>query len=234
MGRKSKFSLEQKLAILKETEEKNISQIINKYSISYKTIHRWQLLYRYQGIDGLNCKSNNKVYSREFKLSLIAAFKKSTDSSLEFSIKHGLKSDTQLIELIKQYNEFSLKANRPRKRDSIMTKKRKTARKTNFEERLKIIEDLIKHDINYNWAATKYNVSYAQVYRWYQKYINSGKNSEALRDNRGKSKPKENLTELDRLKAENRLLKAQLQQQEMEVAFAKKLIEIRNRGGERK
>lgn len=40
------------------------------------------------------------------------------------------------------------------------------------------------------------------------------------------------MTELDHLKAENRLLKAQLEQQEMEIAFAKKLMEIRNRGKE--
>ena len=35
--------------------------------------------------------------------------------------------------------------------------------------------------------------------------------------------------EVDRLKAENRLLRAQLEKQEMEIAFAKKLTEIRNR-----
>ncbi|MCG5648186.1 hypothetical protein L0O81_16630, partial [Oliverpabstia sp. DFI.9.49] len=36
-------------------------------------------------------------------------------------------------------------------------------------------------------------------------------------------------TELDKLRAENRLLKAEVKRNEMEVAFAKKLIEIRNR-----
>lgn len=29
-----------------------------------------------------------------------------------------------------------------------------------------IIEDLIKHDVNYNWAVEKYQVSYHQVYGW--------------------------------------------------------------------
>ncbi|MRG90303.1 helix-turn-helix domain-containing protein, partial [Lactobacillus reuteri] len=46
---------------------------------------------------------------------------------------------------------------------------------------------------------------------------------------RGKAKPEKEWTEVDRLKAENRLLKAKLQNQEMEIAFAKKLVEIRNR-----
>ena len=104
-----------------------------------------------------------------------------------------------------------------------------TRRKTTFEERLAIIEALIKHDVNYNWAAEKYQVSYQQVYSWYQKYRKSGNDPESLRDRRGKAKLKKNRTEVDRLKAENRLLKAQLQRQEMEIAFAKKLMEIRNR-----
>lgn len=42
-------------------------------------------------------------------------------------------------------------------------------------------------------------------------------------------KPDKDWTEVDRLKAENRLLKAQLKNREMEIAFAKKLVEIRNR-----
>ena len=105
-----------------------------------------------------------------------------------------------------------------------------SGRKTSFEERLNIIEELIKHDVYYNWAAEKYQVSYQQVYGWYQKYIKSGNDPESLRDRRGKAKPEEKWTEIDRLKAENRLLQAKVKRQEMEIAFAKKLNEIRNRG----
>lgn len=104
-----------------------------------------------------------------------------------------------------------------------------TGRKTTLEERLKIIEELIKHDVNYNWAAEEYQVSYQQVYGWYQKYRKSGNDPELLRDRQGKAKPDKDWTEVDRLKAENRLLKAQLKNREMEIAFAKKLVEIRNR-----
>ena len=81
-----------------------------------------------------------------------------------FAIKHGLRSRTQLKEWIIQYNESNLGASMPRKRDSKMS-----GRKTSFEERLTIIEELIKHDVNYNWAVEKYHVSYHQVYGWYHK-----------------------------------------------------------------
>ncbi len=68
-----------------------------------------------------------------------------------------------------------------------------------------------------------------QIYGWYQKYRKSGNDPESLRDRRGKAKPEEKWTEVDRLKAENRLLRAQLEKQKIEIAFAKKLTEIRNR-----
>ena len=51
-------------------------------------------------------------------------------------------------------------------------------RKTTFDERLEIIEQLIRHDVDYKWAAEHYNVSYNQVYGWYRKYTESGNNPE--------------------------------------------------------
>ncbi|MCC4380233.1 helix-turn-helix domain-containing protein, partial [Limosilactobacillus reuteri] len=187
-------------------------------------IHRWRLLYKYQGLSGLQTEQRYQSYSREFKQSLVEKYLHSNESQLLFAIKHGLRSKTQLQSWIIQYNESNLKAYTPRKRDSKMS-----GRKTDFKERLTIIEDLIKHDVNYNWAVEKYHISYQQVYGWYQKYRKSGNDPESLRDRLGKAKPKEKWTEVDRLKAENRLLRAQLKNQEMEIAFAKKLTEIRNR-----
>ena len=67
-------------------------------------------------------------------------------------------------------------------------------RKTTFDERLEIIEQLIRHDVDYKWAAEHYNVSYIQVYGWYRKYTESGNNPESLRDRRGKDKPESKFT----------------------------------------
>ncbi|WP_304682041.1 helix-turn-helix domain-containing protein [uncultured Ligilactobacillus sp.] len=224
MSRKSKYSAEQKLAILNELTRSNISEVAKKYAVDKKTIRTWEYLYKYQGIDGLRSTNNNHRYSKEFKLSLVQQYQKSDESLEIFAIKHGLKSKTQLSDWIMQYNESKLKAYTPRKRDSIML-----GRKTTFEERLSIIEELIKHDVNYNWAVEKYNVSYQQVYGWYQKYRKSGNDPQSLRDRRGKAKPQKEWTEIDQLKAENRLLKAQLLRKEMEEAYAKKVMEIRDR-----
>lgn len=224
MTRKSKYSAEEKLLILNELDYSSIKEVAWKYAVFRSTISTWRLLYKYQGIDGLRSGHHNRSYSRDFKLSLVQQYQESTDSLKVFAIKHGLKSETQLSKWIIQYNESKLTAYTPRKRDSIMP-----GRKTTFEERLLIIEELIKHDTNYNWAADKYHVSYQQVYSWYRKYRKSGNDPQSLRDRRGKTKSQSEWTEIDRLKAENQLLKAQLFRHEMEDAYAKKVMEIRNR-----
>lgn len=61
------------------------------------------------------------------------------------------------------------------------------------------------------------NVSYGQVYSWVRKYEQSG--VDALADLRGKHCSEEPLSEIDKLKAENRLLRAREKQQQMEIDF---------------
>lgn len=213
MGRKSKYSADFKLMIIHEAEILGITRTSRKYSISNHTIRTWKLIYKYQGIQG-----------REYKASLVEEYQKSDEKLEEFAIRHGLRGRTQLSQWIMGYNESILEDCRSGKRDSGMK-----GRKTTFDERLEIIEQLIRHDVDYNWAAEHYNVSYNQVYGWYRKYTGSGNNPESLRDRRGKAEPESEFTELDRLKRENKLLKARLHQQEMEIAFAKKFVEISNR-----
>jgi len=52
---------------------------------------------------------------------------------------------------------------------------------------------------------------------------------DALQDNRGKRKPEDQLTEVERLRAELKLERAKRKQAEMEISFLKKLDEIERR-----
>ena len=54
---------------------------------------------------------------------------------------------------------------------------------------------------------------------------------EGLKDNRGKKKDFNDMTELEKLRAENRILRAEKKQAEMEASFLKKLAEIERRRG---
>ena len=54
---------------------------------------------------------------------------------------------------------------------------------------------------------------------------------DGLKDNRGKRKDFDDMTELEKLRAENRILRAEKKQAEMEADFLKKLAEIERRRG---
>lgn len=73
----------------------------------------------------------------------------------------------------------------------------------------------------------KYKVSYQQVYSWVMKYQTKG--IEALQDGRGKRKKESEMSELEKLKAQNKLLEAENRKQLMEIEFLKKLDEVERR-----
>ena len=102
-------------------------------------------------------------------------------------------------------------------------------RKTTFEERVEIVEYCIAHDHNYAETAVKFSVSYQQARSYTIKYETGG--VDALQDRRGRSKPLEEMSELEKLRAENRILRAEKEQAEMEASFLKKLDEIERRRG---
>lgn len=100
-------------------------------------------------------------------------------------------------------------------------------RKTTMEERVRIVEYCISHSNDYASAAKEFNCSYGQVYSQVKKYGTDG--VEGLRDGRGRNKSEEELSEVERLKAENRLLKAEKKKQQMEIDLLKKPEEIGRR-----
>lgn len=109
-------------------------------------------------------------------------------------------------------------------------------RKVSFEEKCKIVQWVLDHDNDYQGATIQFNVSYQRVYSWVHKYHEAADSWEALKDNRGQCKPQkalEEMTEKERLEAEIKRLNKINREMELEIAFAKKLVEIRNRGVKR-
>ena len=96
---------------------------------------------------------------------------------------------------------------------SLMTE----GRKTTFEERVEIASYCISHDHNYAETSEKFKVSYQQARNHTIKYETGGVT--ALQDKRGKRKPKDSLTEMEKLQAELKLEKAKRQRAEMELSF---------------
>ena len=100
-------------------------------------------------------------------------------------------------------------------------------RKTTLDERIEIVSHCIANGKDYGLTMEKFGVSYQQIYSWVRKYEQQG--VDGLVDRRGKRKPLEAMSEVERLRAENQMLKAEIKQKEMENAILKKLQEIERR-----
>ena len=100
-------------------------------------------------------------------------------------------------------------------------------RKTTIDERKEIVEYCLSQDKDYKGTAEKYDVSYSQVYNWTRSYLSNG--LDGLKDNRGRRKPDEELSELEKLRRENLRLKHQLEEERRVVELLKKVQEFEGR-----
>jgi Transposase and inactivated derivatives len=225
MGRKSKFSTEEKLKyVLRCIEGKDsIRHTATMIDINHKSLMQWIRNYQSLGTDGLSTTSKNSCYSTSLKEMAVKDYLTGVGSLSDICKKYGIKSAKQLHDWVLKYNSHEkLKASgiggRP-----IMTNDRKIT----YDERIEIIKYCIEHQNNYAETAQKYQVSYQRVYTWISKYEKGG--VEALQDRRGKRKPEDEMSELEKLKAKNKLLEAENHRKQMEIDFLKKLKEIERR-----
>ena len=162
-------------------------------------------------------------YSKDLKESAVRDYLAGKGSQDAICKKYGILSKSKLQKWIMKYNSHEGLKPSGQERGKIVT----TGRKTTLEERVSIVEDCISNGRCYAETADKFSVSYQQVYTWVRKYDNKG--IDGLKDGRGRTKPDYEMSEIERVRYENRMLKAQLKHQQMEMDFLKKLEEIERR-----
>jgi len=222
--RKTKISAQEKLHTVKNILHgvESTHEAAKRLSVTPPSVRAWIGSYKGNGIDAFT-HTKNKHYSHECKAQAVTAYLNQEGSLTVICQRFGLRSSTQLRTWIKRYNSHEeLKASGTGG-FSIMTK----GRKTTFDERVEIVQYCIAHDHNYAETAVTYDVSYQQARSYTLKYEAGG--LDALQDNRGKRKPEDKLTEVERLRAELKLERAKRKQAEMEIFFLKKLDEIERR-----
>ena len=227
MSFKHKFSYEEKVKILSEYLDGTYGfrEVCRRYNINQGSLKDWKRLYETFGLSGLKTESKTSHYSKEVKESAVRDYLSHALTVPEILKKYQIRSGTQLRKWIMKYNGHEKLKSSGTGGNSIMTK----GRKITFEERVEIVQYCIAHDHNYSEASEKYQVSYQQARSYTVKYESGG--VEALKDNRGKRKNPDELSELEKLRAEIKILRAEKERAEMETSFLKKLDEIERRRG---
>ena len=163
----------------------------------------------------------NKKYSTELRLKAVEDYLSGKGTMKQIREKYGILANKQLINWILWYNGHrEFKERSSAKGEIYMTKGRKTTQ----EERAKIVAFCIEHNYDYGLTVETYKVSYQQIYAWVRKYEEGG--VDKLKDNRGRTKPVEEMSEIEKLKAEMKILEAKNRQLEIENEFIKKLQEL--------
>lgn len=223
---KRKVSVEDKIYAVNLYLDGKESQhrIAAMFDVSLSSVQQWIRNYESMGADAFTSKGNKK-YSKELKQQAVSDYLAGRGSQNDICKKYGIRSKSKLQMWIKKYNGHEELKSSGTGGNIIMTK----GRKTTFEERVEIVQYCIAHDRNYAETAIKYQVSYQQARSYTVKYESGG--VEALKDNRGKRKNPDEMNELEKLRAEVKILRAEKERAEMEASFLKKLEEIERRRG---
>ena len=220
---KSRFTDEERIKIVESYINNEIgwNQIIYNYGIANSTLESWIRKYRQFGASGLEGSNGYGFYPAEIKKAAVEAYLSGTGSQEEICRIYKIKDRKSLREWIQVYNSHKeLTPRRKRRSEIFMTK----GRNTTYEERIEIVSYYIEHDCDYAAVIEKYGVSYPQIYSWVRKYKENG--PAGLVDKRGKRKLESEMTELEKLRAENRILEAKNKRLETENAVLKKLEAI--------
>lgn len=202
-------------------------EICEKYDIYFSEsrnssiIEEWLPSYSLYGPSAFLHPKGNQKYSSETKEKAVLEYLSGEGSYKDISVKYKLRSKSQLQNWVSLYN-----ANRELKdyypnREVYMAEAR---RKTTIEERKEIVTYCIEHNRNYKETASRYDVSYSQVYTWVRKYDEKG--DDGLLDKRGYHKSDDELSELELLRRENIRLKKKLEEQERITILLKKVQEF--------
>lgn len=225
MGRKSKLTKEEKMEIVKRYDagEGSMITLANEFKVGCTTLKTWIRQYHTLGESAFNERTRNSSYSKEFKEEVAQAYLNGEASYSELALQYHISSPSVIFNWIKVYNNHEgLKDYCPQ--GDVYNMK---SRKTTVEERIEIVKYCLDHDKDYKLTASLFQIPYANVYNWVQKYIENG--NEGLGDSRGHHKSDDEVDEVTLLK--RRLERAERERDIaiMENRLLKKVEEIERR-----
>ena len=227
MSRKSRFTAEEKRAACRMLKQgQSISGVANSLGLNKSTLKRWRKEYEWHGEKAFERPQGNRSYPREYKVQLVKEYYREKLSIIELAAKHQIGS-TVIAGWIEMWDNGE-KLDDYHLYPGVYAM---TIRKTTVEERLEIVQWVMDHGFNYTAAAARFELKYATIYQWTQRYLQEGK--EGLQRKRGR-KPKQVmdpslLTETQRLQLELEELKKLNYRLDLENRVLKKKQEIERR-----
>lgn len=232
MGRKSNYTIEEKLQAVKDYKNglKGIAQICLELGMSKSAAHsgsivrRWVEKYEKYGESAFLHKSENQSYTKEFKFRAVQEYLEGNGSINDLCNKYDIPATSTLLKWIKDYNShIELEDYIPGGKEIYMAKSRKVTK----EERIEIAKYCINHDLDYVSTAKLYNTTYANVFNWVKKFQKNGE--EGLGDKRGRHKKDEEVDETTLLRRQLKQMEHERDMALLEVKLLKKLDEIERR-----
>lgn len=226
MGRKAKYSEEIKIKACKDYDKglSSFNDIAKVIGTAKEVVRRWYLKYKEHGSSVFKSSNKQRLYSKEFKLSVIQANISGKYSQSYLAAKYNITTGLVSNWVDKWYNGIQIKGYDTK--GDVYTMKPK---KTTFEERLDIAKWVIANDMDYKAAAEKYLILYARIYKWTRTYIREGEG--ALESKKRGPKPRleideNDLTEIEKLKLELEKEKSLRERREFELEVLKKKEEF--------
>lgn len=211
MGRKAKYSPEQKVKACEDylSGRKSAAQIARELGMTKcgdGKIMEWSRMYKTHGVSVFEETHSNRSYSRQFKEMVAREYLNGKVSYRDLTVKYNIPNSETIRQWAKRYNNhIELKDYDPN-REVYMAERRKT----DYDERLEIVNYCLEHGKDIKGAAALYRCSYAQVYSWLRKYEKDGE--DGLKDNRGRRKKEEELSDLE--KAQRQIKKLEREKEE--------------------
>ena len=226
MGRKSKYSKELKLSVVKRYLKGDVSayDLADEIGSKQSVVRKWIKKYLAFGESAFDSSNTNASYTKEYKEQVVLAYLNGEGSYVDLAIKYNIPGDSTIIRWVKDYNShIELKDYIPGGEDIYMAKSRKVSK----EERVEIVKYCLEHDLDYKTTAKVFETSYANVFNWVKKYKENGE--DGLGDKRGRHKTNEEVDEVTLLKRQLKQKERELEMALLEVKLLKKLDEIERR-----
>lgn len=230
MANRSKLSPEmKKLAMLRyEKGTESLEKIAKDIGASPKSIRNWQRLYESFGEDGLRGWTSPTFHNKEFKRRVVEEYLEGTKSQDEICRIFKIRSARTVQIWLEEYNRGelgskSLKNESPLEEVLLQRKATPGGRQNmlvSHELKLEIVSSCIANGHSYQLTAEEYGLTYSKVYNWVKNYEKLGE--KGLIDKRGRPKHAEQMSDVDVLKAELRILRAENRRKDTEIEALKK------------